>query len=223
MPAHAETDPVLESMARTAIVPVVIIEDARDAVPLADAIAAGGCPLVEVTLRTPAALPAIQALAGHPAIIVGAGTVLNADRARAAHAAGARFVVAPGLDAETVTVSRALGLLVLPGVATATEVQAAYNLGLRIVKYFPAGSMGGPPALRALAETFRDVRFMPTGGIREADLREYLAITSVIACGGSWLAPPELIAAGNYAEITRRVATAVSIAHSVRAGKASIV
>jgi 2-dehydro-3-deoxyphosphogluconate aldolase / (4S)-4-hydroxy-2-oxoglutarate aldolase len=204
-------------------VPVVVLEHARDAAPLADAIAAGGGPLIEITLRTAAALPAIRALADHPAITVGAGTVLNAEQARAAHAAGARFIVAPGLDTGTVEVSRALGLPVLPGVATATEAQAAHNLGLRLVKYFPAGSLGGPPALRALADVLRDLRFVPTGGIREADVREYLAIPSVVACGGSWLAPPELIRTGDYAGITRRVATALSIARSARAGRTSVV
>jgi 2-dehydro-3-deoxyphosphogluconate aldolase/(4S)-4-hydroxy-2-oxoglutarate aldolase len=223
MSAPADTNPLLERMTRAGVVPVVVLEDARDAVPVAEAIAAGGCPLIEITLRTPAALPAIQALASHPDVMVGAGTVLNGDQARAAQAAGARFIVAPGLDAGTVAVARALGLPVLPGVATATEVQAAYNLGLRLVKYFPAGLLGGPPALRALAEVFRDMRFMPTGGVREADLREYLGMPSVVACGGSWLAPPELISAGDYAGIERRVATAVSIARSVRAHGTSTV
>ena len=208
-------------MAWAGVVPVVVLEHARDALPVADALAAGGCTLIEVTLRTAAALPAIRALAAHPSVVVGAGTVLNATQARAANEAGARFIVAPGLDADTVNVSRGLGLPVLPGVATATEVQAAHNLGLSIVKYFPAASMGGPPALRALAEAFPDMRFMPTGGVRESDLREYLGIASVIACGGSWLAPPELIAAADYAGITRRVASAVSIAQSVRTGNAS--
>jgi 2-dehydro-3-deoxyphosphogluconate aldolase/(4S)-4-hydroxy-2-oxoglutarate aldolase len=218
MAAPADMNPLLERMTRAGVVPVVVLEHARDAVPVAEAIAAGGCALVEITLRTPAALPAIQALAGHPDFMVGAGTVLNGDQAREAHAAGARFIVAPGLDAGTVAASRALGLPVLPGVATATEVQAADNLGLRIVKYFPAGSLGGPPAMRTMAEAFRDMRFMPTGGVREADLHEYLGIPSVVACGGSWLAPPELLAAADYAGITRRVASAVSIARSVRAG-----
>jgi 2-dehydro-3-deoxyphosphogluconate aldolase/(4S)-4-hydroxy-2-oxoglutarate aldolase len=212
-----QPDAVLARMAREAIVPVIVLEHATDAVPIATALAAGGCSLIEVTLRTPAALAGISALSGNPSVIVGAGTVLNAEQARAAQAAGARFIVSPGLDAAVVEAARLLGLPVLPGTTTATEVQAAWNLGLRLVKFFPAGIAGGAAAVRALASVFPDMRFMPTGGIRDTDLPDYLSIPAVIACGGSWLAPLELIAARDFDEITRRTATATRIARAARA------
>ena len=179
-------------------------------------------PLIEVTLRTPAALPAIRALAAHPSVIVGAGTVLNANQARAAHEAGARFIVAPGLDAETVTVSRALGPAGAAGCGDGdrspggTEPRAAHREVL-------SGRLDGRAAClaRAGGSVPRHALHADRRRSRGRPVREYLGIASVIACGGSWLAPPELIAAADYAGITRRVATAVSIARSVRAGSAS--
>ena len=203
-------------IARDAIVPVVVLEDARKAVQVAAALEAGGCGLIEITLRTSAALAAITAIARQSAAIVGAGTVLNADQVRAAHAAGARFIVSPGLEPLVVETAQSLGLPVIPGICTASEVQSAWNLGLRVVKFFPASSAGGAAAVRQLSTTFRDMRFMPTGGINEGNLSEYLAIPAVIACGGTWLAAAELIAAGNFAEITRRTAGAARIAQAAR-------
>jgi 2-dehydro-3-deoxyphosphogluconate aldolase/(4S)-4-hydroxy-2-oxoglutarate aldolase len=213
---EADSTAIIARMARDAIVPVVVIDDPRDATPLAAALAAGGCGLIEVTLRTAAALPAITAIASNPAVTVGAGTVLNAAQVRTAQAAGARFIVSPGLDAAVIEASRSLDLAVVPGVSTASEVQAAWNLGLRLVKFFPANIAGGAPAIRVLASVFHDMRFMPTGGISAANLADYLAIPAVIACGGSWLAPAELIAAGHFAEITRRTAAALSVARAAR-------
>jgi 2-dehydro-3-deoxyphosphogluconate aldolase/(4S)-4-hydroxy-2-oxoglutarate aldolase len=218
MTAAPEPDAIIARMEREGVVPVIVLERAVDARPVAAALAAGGCSLIEITLRTPAAVAAIAALSTDPSVIVGAGTVLNAAQVGAAQAAGARFIVSPGLDATVVAAARSLGLPVLPGVTTATEIQTAWNLGLRLVKFFPAGIAGGAAAVRALAAIFRDMRFMPTGGIREADLPDYLAIPAVIACGGSWLAPSELIAAGDYSEITRRTAAATKIACAARAG-----
>jgi 2-dehydro-3-deoxyphosphogluconate aldolase/(4S)-4-hydroxy-2-oxoglutarate aldolase len=212
----ADITMIIARMARDAIVPVVVIDDAGNAAPLAAALAAGGCGLIEVTLRTAAALPAITTIARNPAVAVGAGTVLNAAQVRTAHAAGARFIVSPGLDAAVVETARSLDLPVVPGISTASELQAAWNLGLRLVKFFPANIAGGAPAIRALASIFHDMRFMPTGGILDANLPDYLAIPAVIACGGSWLAPAELIAAGNFVEITRRTAAALSIAQLAR-------
>lgn len=203
-------------IARDAIVAVVVLEDAKKAVQVAAALEAGGCGLIEITLRTSAALAAITAIAGQSAAIVGAGTVLNADQVCAAHAAGARFIVSPGLELTVVETAQSLGLPVIPGVCTATEVQSAWNLGLRVVKFFPASSAGGAAAVRQLSTTFRDMRFLPTGGINEGNLPEYLAIPAVIACGGTWLAAAELIAAGNFAEITRRTAAAARIAQAAR-------
>jgi 2-dehydro-3-deoxyphosphogluconate aldolase/(4S)-4-hydroxy-2-oxoglutarate aldolase len=212
----ADTTMILARMARDAIVAVVVIDDARNATPLAAALAAGGCGLIEVTLRTTAALPAITAIASNRAVTVGAGTVLNAAQVRTAQAAGARFIVSPGLDAAVVETARSLNLPVVPGISTACELQAAWNLGLRLVKFFPANIAGGAPAIRVLASVFHEMRFMPTGGISESNLADYLAIPAVIACGGSWLAPAELIAAGDFPEIARRTAAALSIAQAER-------
>lgn len=203
-------------MAREAIVPVVVLEDAAKAVQLAAALEAGGCGLIEITLRTPAALTAISEIGRQSAAIVGAGTVLNADQVRSAHAAGARFIVSPGFDLAVVETALSLGLLSIPGVCTASEIQSAWNHGIHLVKFFPAGACGGVATLRQLAGTFQDMRFMPTGGINETNLAEYLGIAAVTACGGTWLAPTDLIAAGNFAEITRRTTAACRIARALR-------
>jgi 2-dehydro-3-deoxyphosphogluconate aldolase/(4S)-4-hydroxy-2-oxoglutarate aldolase len=211
-----DAESILARMGHEGVLPVVVLEDEGDAEALADAIAAGGGSLIEITLRTDSALAAIRTLAGRRDVVVGAGTVLTPGQVSDAQAAGARFIVSPGLDAPTVDTARAAGLAMIPGVATASEIQAAYRLGIRIVKFFPAAALGGPPALRALSETFRDMRFVPTGGVRADDLRDYLRIPSVLACGGSWLAPQDLIAAGDFAGITQRVRAALTIARTVR-------
>lgn len=203
-------------MAQDSIVPVIVLEDAHKAVPLAAALSAGGCGLIEITLRTSAALASIEAIAKSGTSIVGAGTVLDAEQVRTAHAAGARFIVSPGLDAAVVATARALDLLVIPGVSTASEAQAAWNMGLRLVKFFPASTSGGAPAIRMLATTFRGMQFMPSGGIDAGNLSEYLAIPAVIACGGTWLAPAESMAAGAFDEITRRAATAIAKVREAR-------
>jgi 2-dehydro-3-deoxyphosphogluconate aldolase/(4S)-4-hydroxy-2-oxoglutarate aldolase len=148
-------------------------------------------------------------------MLVGAGTVLDVTQVKAAAAAGARFIVSPGLDPAIVEAARTAGLPVIPGVSTATEIQMARNLGLRLVKFFPARSAGGAAAVRALAAAFQDMRFLPTGGIGEADLRDYLMIPAVIACGGSWLAPAKQIAACAFGEITQFTLAARAIARSV--------
>jgi 2-dehydro-3-deoxyphosphogluconate aldolase/(4S)-4-hydroxy-2-oxoglutarate aldolase len=168
-------------------------------------------------LRTDAALECIEAIAQEvPGAIVGAGTVLGRAHADSAAKAGARFIVSPGLHEDVVAAAAADGLPVFPGVATATEAQRAWNMGLRILKFFPAGQAGGVPMLKALASVFRDVRFMPTGGISAGNLAEYLALPAVIACGGSWLTPPAAIAAGNYDTVRELAEEAVAIARGAR-------
>jgi 2-dehydro-3-deoxyphosphogluconate aldolase/(4S)-4-hydroxy-2-oxoglutarate aldolase len=198
------------------ILPVVVIERASDAVALADALASGGCSLIEITLRTDAALDAIAALADHPSIVVGAGTVLGPGQVLAAKAAGARFIVAPGLDKDTLAQARISALPMIPGIATATELQTAWNLGVRVVKFFPAASLGGPAAVRALASIIPEMRFVPTGGIRENDVVDYLAVPATLACGGTWLTPPELLATRDFAEIQRRALAARAISTAAR-------
>ena len=197
----------------TPVIPVVVIEDASHAVPVARALVAGGLPIVEITLRTAAAIDAIGAVAADvPEAHVGAGTVLSEEQARTAVAAGARFIVSPGLHDCVVSVAGELSVPIMPGVTTPSEVQRAWNLGLRVLKYFPASLAGGIPMLKALGAVFRDVKFIPTGGISAGNLRDYLDVPPVIACGGSWLTPSGAIANGDYAEITRLAAEAVAIA-----------
>jgi 2-dehydro-3-deoxyphosphogluconate aldolase/(4S)-4-hydroxy-2-oxoglutarate aldolase len=190
-------------LGRVRLLPIVVLEHADDALPLADALTAGGVDTIEITLRTEAGLAAIGRLAelGHPCI--GAGTVLTVDDADRAVAAGARFILAPGLSAAVVQRGQSLGVPVFPGVATATEIHAALELGCTTVKFFPAGQLGGPAAIRALAAPFAGTRFIPTGGVNPGNLTQYLAEPAVLAVGGSWLVAPDLVRARAWGEITR--------------------
>lgn len=206
-----------ELLEKVPVVPVVVIEDASKAVPLAKALVAGGLPIIEVTMRTAAAPDAIAAIASEvPDAMVGAGTVLSGEQAATIAAAGARFIVSPGLHDDVVACANRLELPVIPGVATATEAQHAWNLGLRILKFFPAGQAGGPAMLRALSAVFRDVVFMPTGGVSAKNLADYLALPSVLACGGSWLTPADAIANNDFQRITDLASEALQIAAGSR-------
>lgn len=199
------------------VVPVVVIDDADKAVPVAQALVAGGLPIIEVTMRTAAAPDAIAAIAEHvPQAIIGAGTVLSAEQARSIVAAGAKFIVSPGLHDAVVAAANDLNVPIIPGVATATELQQAWNMGLRILKFFPAGQAGGLPMIKALASVFRDVVFMPTGGVSPSNLKDYLASPAVLACGGSWLTPSDAIADGDYDRIKTLASEALAIAREVR-------
>jgi 2-dehydro-3-deoxyphosphogluconate aldolase/(4S)-4-hydroxy-2-oxoglutarate aldolase len=205
------------TLERTPVVPLVQADDPAVAVRIARALAAGGLAVVEVVFRTDAALACLEAVGREvPEAIVGAGTVLSEAHAKAAADAGARFIVSPGLEESVVRAARDRGLSAFPGVATATEIQRAYNLGLRAVKFFPASTAGGVPALKALAAPFREMRFMPTGGISAANLGEYLALPHVLACGGSWLTPAAAVAAGDYDRITALATEACRIAAAAR-------
>ena len=205
----------IESRLRQApVVPLVQSDDPEVAVQTTQALVAGGLTVIEVVMRTADALVCLEAIAKSvPDAIVGAGTVLCAEHANAAISAGAQFLVSPGLHRPVVEVAQSAGMTIYPGVSTATEAQQAWNLGLRTLKFFPASLAGGPPMLKALSSVFRDVSFMPTGGVTAKNLGEYLAVPSVIACGGSWLTPADAIAAGNYDAITQLAAEAVSIAN----------
>jgi len=206
-----------ELLEKIGVVPVVVLEDAEDAVPLAEAFRDGGLPIIEVTLRTAAALDAIRRIADEVTdVVIGAGTVLNAEQVDIAASAGARFIVSPGLHASVVDASRSLDLPVYPGVATATEALAAWNMGLKTLKFFPAGQAGGVPMLKAFGSVFRDVRFMPTGGVSPANLPEYLKLPSVIACGGSWLTPAKAIESKDFEAITELAAAARAIVREIR-------
>lgn len=199
------------------VVPLVVPINPDTSIRVTRALLYGGLGVVEVVLRTDAALECLAAVVeAVPEAMVGAGTVLSQEQAQRAADAGAQFIVSPGLHEAVVKESQAHNLPVFPGVATATEAQVAWNLGLRTMKFFPASLSGGPAMLKALGSVFRDVKFMPTGGVSAANLGDYLALPNVLACGGSWLTPGSAIAEGNYQEITKLAAEAVAIAKEIR-------
>lgn len=209
---------LFNTLAAAPVMPLVIPDDAAVAVKTCRALAAGGLATAEIVLRTASAVDAIRAVAAEvPETLPGAGTVLNAKQAEAVLAAGARFIVSPGLNAEVVAVARERGVPVLPGVYTPTELTAAFNLGLDTVKFFPAAIAGGVAALQAYANVFRSMRFMPTGGITPGNLAEFLALPAVIACGGSWLTPADALAAGRFDIVTGLAREAAEIALRARA------
>ena len=185
------------------VIPVIVLDRVEDAVPLAQALVAGGVRVLEVTLRTPVALQCMAAIAREvPEAIVGAGTVRSAADAHAAKAAGCRFAVSPGYRPEIGRACRDMALPLLPGVATASEVMAANADGYFFLKFFPATAAGGIPLLKAFAAPFGDVHFCPTGGISLATAPQFLALPNVKVCGGSWLTPSDAVAAGDWARIT---------------------
>jgi 2-dehydro-3-deoxyphosphogluconate aldolase/(4S)-4-hydroxy-2-oxoglutarate aldolase len=188
-------------------------EDPATAIAISRALAAGGLTVVEVVFRTDRALECLRAVADEvPEMIAGAGTVLTARQAEQALASGAKFIVSPGLDESVVAVARQHDVPVFPGIATASELQRAFNLGLGVVKFFPATIAGGIPAIQALASVFRTMKFMPTGGVSAKNLADFLAVPAVLACGGSWLTPDDAVAKGDFATVTKLAAEAVAIA-----------
>jgi 2-dehydro-3-deoxyphosphogluconate aldolase/(4S)-4-hydroxy-2-oxoglutarate aldolase len=194
------------------VIPVIVLDQARDAEPLGAALAAGGLRAAEVTFRTDAAADAIRILSERDDLLVGAGTVVTEAQVDEAAAAGARFVVSPGFSARVVAHCRQLDMPVLPGAATPTEIQMAIDAGLDTVKFFPAEQLGGVPMLRALAAPFRTMKFVPTGGVTAANLGDYLALPPVVAVGGTWMVSPILIEAGAWGEVSRLAAAAVAVA-----------
>ena len=206
----------LESrLQRAPLVPLVAPEDADSAIRTTRALVEGGLSVVEVVLRTPAAVDCLaEVVSAVPDAVIGAGTVLSEDQADAVIAKGARFIVMPGLYGPAVERAQERGVPVFPGVSTATEAQQAWNLGLRVMKFFPASLAGGTAMLKALGSVFRDVQFMPTGGIKPENLAEYLALPNVLACGGSWLTPKEAIRNGDFDAVRKLATEAVRIAQS---------
>jgi 2-dehydro-3-deoxyphosphogluconate aldolase/(4S)-4-hydroxy-2-oxoglutarate aldolase len=202
-------------LARVRLIPVITIHDAAQAEPLAEALKAGGLPCAEVTLRTDAAEEAIRIMSQDPDMLVGAGTVLSENQAERAVAAGSGFIVTPGFSGKVVRACQDRSVPVIPGAVTATEIGTALDAGLRVVKFFPAATMGGLAALRALAGPFPMMRFVPTGGVTAGNMSEYLGLSCVLAVGGSWVVAADLLASGNYAEVTRRAGEAVSLAGKV--------
>ena len=211
---------ILARLAAAAVIPVVVIDDAKDAVPAAKALLAGGVDVMEITFRTAAAADAIKAVAEHcPDMLVGAGTVITLDQCRKAAECGARFIVAPGFDEEVVRWCVENHIAVTPGCVTPSEIMAAMKLGLKVVKFFPAGVYGGLSAMKALSGPFGGIKFIPTGGVNGQNIGEFIAAPFIHAVGGSWVCPKADIAAGNFEKITalcrqaRSAALGFEVAH----------
>jgi len=208
---------ITSTLEKVPVVPLVQSDDPELAVDISKALAAGGLTVAEVVFRTDRALECLQAVADHvPEMIAGAGTVLSAEQAQQAIDSGAKFVVSPGLDDGVVATCQSAGIPIYPGTYTPSEIQHAYNLGLDVVKFFPASIAGGIPALKAVAGDFRTMKFMPTGGVSAGNLADFLAVPSVLACGGSWLTPADAVKAGDFDAITKLAEEAIAIAKSAR-------
>jgi 2-dehydro-3-deoxyphosphogluconate aldolase/(4S)-4-hydroxy-2-oxoglutarate aldolase len=210
---------IFDRLAEHRVVPVIALDDAEAALPLADALIAGGLPVAEITFRTPAAREAIARIAAHrPDMLVGAGTVLDRAQADAAKEAGARFALAPGLDAAVLAHAAGIGLPFAPGIMTASELQAALAAGCPMVKFFPARQAGGPDMLRAIAGPFAHtgIGFNPTGGVTLDTIGDWLAVPQVRAVGGTWIAPRDAIAAGEWERIAEAARAAAERARAER-------
>ena len=203
---------VLEKIGALRLVPVVKIENSEDAVPLGQALLEARLPIAEITFRTAAAEAAIRALAAKlPELLVGAGTVLSVDQVKSAVDAGARFMVAPGFNPTVVDYCLEHNICVVPGVNNPSQIERALERRLHVVKFFPAEASGGLPFLKAVAAPYRDILFLPTGGINLRNLLTYLSFPRVIACGGSWMVEADLISTGNFTEIKKRSREAVTV------------
>ncbi len=194
---------VLERFSNVGIIPVVVIDNVFDAVPTAKALLAGGIDVMEITFRTAAAPEAVKAVAQEcPDMLVGAGTVLNLDQCKLACKMGAKFIVSPGFDKDVVSYCLENGIATTPGCVTPTEITAAVNMGIKVIKFFPANIYGGLNAMKNLAAPFVGIKFLPTGGINTANVREYIDAPFIHAVGGSWICPRADIAAGHFDKIT---------------------
>ena len=208
---------ISEDIARYGVVPVVVLNDPAEALPVADALLKGGLPVAEVTFRTAAAEEAIRIIAAErPAMLVGAGTVLTVDQVDRAVAAGAKFIVCPGFDPEIVDYCIGKSIPVFPGCTTASEVAWGVKRGLNVLKFFPAEQCGGVATIKALCAAYVGVKFMPTGGIGPKNLKEYLSCDKIVCCGGSWMVKGDLIKAGKFDEIERLSKEAVALAKEIR-------
>ncbi len=208
---------VLEDIQKLGIVPVVVIDDVKDAEPLAKALCDGGLPCAEVTFRTEAAEESIRIMAEKfPEMLIGAGTVLTTDQVDRAVAAGAKFIVSPGLNPRIVKYCVEKNIPITPGCSSASDIEQALENGLEVVKFFPAEPAGGLPMIKALAAPYVGVKFMPTGGINASNVKEYLKYDRILACGGSWMVKGDLIKAGDYDKITELTKEAVEIVKESR-------
>ena len=201
-----------EQFQKLGVVPVVVLEDKKDAIPLAKALSEGGLPCAEVTFRTDAAAESIRLISEtYPDMLVGAGTVLTTAQVDAAVESGAKFIVSPGLNPKTVKYCQEKNIPILPGVATASEIEQALELGLDVVKFFPAEVNGGLPAIKALSAPYHMMQFMPTGGVNPQNVKDYLSFDKVLACGGTWMVKDALINAGEFDRIREMTKEAIEL------------
>ena len=208
---------MMKKLQKTGIVPVVVLDRAEDALPLAECLVEGGLPCAEVTFRTDAAEESIRRMAkAYPDMIIGAGTVLTTEQADRAIDAGASFIVSPGLNPKVTEHVLKKGIPMTPGVCTPTEIEAAMQYGLDVLKFFPAEPSGGLKMIKALAAPYVGLNFMPTGGISPANVRDYLAYDRIVACGGSWMVSGKLVKEGQFDEIRRLVCEAAGIVKEIR-------
>lgn len=204
-------------IAKCGIVPVIVLNDANKAVPLAKALLAGGIDVMEITFRTAAARASIEAVSREvPEMLVGAGTVLNTQQLNDAIKAGAKFLVSPGSDCELIEAAAAAGCPLLPGAVTPSEIMAGLKLGVKVFKFFPAENYGGLATLKSLGAPFTDISFVPTGGISDKNISPYLENKRVMAVGGSWMAPASLVDSGDFATIEEKTREAVKLLKTIR-------
>ncbi|MCL2054640.1 MAG: bifunctional 4-hydroxy-2-oxoglutarate aldolase/2-dehydro-3-deoxy-phosphogluconate aldolase [Oscillospiraceae bacterium] len=203
---------IFQKIKQTRVIPVVTINNTGDALPLAKALCDGGLPCAEITFRTQAAEESMRLIAAeYPQMLIGAGTILTPEQADKAKAAGAKFIVSPGLNPRVVEHCRSIGVPMIPGCMTPSDIERAIELGLSTVKFFPAEAAGGLKMLKALSAPYPNIEFMPTGGITDKNITEYLSFNKVIACGGSFMVSNELIAAGDFSKITELTAKSVEV------------
>lgn len=208
---------VLKKIGETGIIPVVVLNDSKNAVPLAQALINGGLPCAEVTFRTDAAQQTISEMTKKfPQMFVGAGTVLTIEQVERAVDAGAKFIVSPGFNPKVVEYCLKKNYPITPGIMTPTEIEAALEFGLDVVKFFPAENAGGLKMIKAMAAPYTMMKFMPTGGINAANVRDYLKCDKILACGGSWMTKSDLIDCGNFSEIERLAKDAAQIVKEIR-------
>jgi 2-dehydro-3-deoxyphosphogluconate aldolase/(4S)-4-hydroxy-2-oxoglutarate aldolase len=213
---------VLSTIEALGILPVVVLEDARDALALSEALFAGGLNVLEVTFRTQAAVAAIREISSDERFIVGAGTVVTERQLDDALAAGAKFIVSPGFSQKVVRAAKAANIPIFPGISTATEIQAALEEDLTVLKFFPAATSGGVGAVKALSAPFAMMKFIPTGGISASNLADYLKVPSVLAVGGSWMVAPELIRGKEFGEVTRLTQESQDLVRGLRSPVANV-
>lgn len=208
---------ILKQIEKIGIVPVVVLDDPKDAEPLAEALCSGGLPCAEVTFRTPAAAQSIRIMSEKfPHMLIGAGTVLTTEQVDSAVDAGAKFIVSPGLNPRIVKYCTERNIVITPGCANPSDVEQAIENGLDVVKFFPAEQAGGLAYIKAIAAPYTGIKFMPTGGINPKNVREYLAYDHILACGGSWMVKGDLIRDGKFDEIRELVKEAVNIVKESR-------